>query len=367
MQKKKDNTLLFTLEYPPFKGGVASVYGNIVEYWSGEITVLTGDKLLKPHWLFALLRLWRAVRKNKARTVLVGHLLPLGTVTWLLAKIVNIRYTVFLHGMDFAQAVGVARKKKLARRILRDAERIIAMNSYTAGLVQREFGNEIGTKVVVVNPGVNLEISNKNAEIIKRLEERYNLKNKIILLQVGRLVERKGVDKVLEALPAVAKECPDLVYVIVGTGPEQKNYELRIKNDELCDNVFLITDADDAEVNAWYDLCDIFIMISREINGDFEGFGIVYLEANAHGKPVVAGDSGGVRDAVKNDLTGLLVNPESADEIKNAIIKLYHDEFLRRRLGQRGREWVKSFEWREQVEKMQKILDLSARGGSALS
>ena len=109
----------------------------------------------------------------------------------------------------------------------------------------------------------------------------------------------------------------------MGDGIEKKNYELRIKNYELDEHVLLITDATDEEVNAWYELCDMFIMPAREEDGDFEGFGIVYLEANSYSKPVIAGDSGGVRDAVKDGVNGLLVNPESVEEIKNAIIKLY--------------------------------------------
>src|SRR3990167_7530593 len=97
-------------------------------------------------------------------------------------------------------------------------------------------------------------------------------------------------------------------------------------------------------------------MPARNIDGDFEGFGIVYLEAGVHGKPVIAGDSGGVRDAVKNDLNGLLVNTESTPDIKDAILKLYHDEFFRRRLGQGGREWVKSFAWEDKVSQIKKIV-----------
>ena len=184
------------------------------------------------------------------------------------------------------------------------------------------------------------------------------MEKKIILLQVGRLVKRKGVDKVLEALPEVLKECKDLVYVVVGNGPECSNIELRIKNLELSNYVILIADASDEDVQAWYELCDIFIMPARDIDGDVEGFGIVYLEANAYGKPVIAGDSGGVRDAVKPDLNGLLVNPESTTEIRDAILKLCKDEFLRRRLGQQGREWVRSFDGEKQARKIREILDL---------
>lgn len=122
-------------------------------------------------------------------------------------------------------------------------------------------------------------------------------------------------------------------------------------------HAIIIEDASDEERNAWYDLCDIFIMPARQIEGDVEGFGIVYLEAGLHGKPVIAGDSGGVRDAVVDNLNGLLVNPESGSEIAAAIVKLARDEALRKRLGEQGRERaLKNFDWKKQVERIYKII-----------
>src|SRR3989339_607202 len=358
MAKTKNNTLLFTLEYPPFRGGVANVYGNIVKYWTdASIKVLAGENLCRPHWFFSLWHLWRAVVQYQVKTVLVGQLLPLGTVAYLLSCFKNIDYTVFLHGMDIALAVKIPRKKRLAKKILTNAKHIIALNSYVPKVLQKNFGNAFAGKVVVVNPGVETT-KQQNNKTTKQLITKYNLEKKIILLQVGRLVKRKGVDKVLEALPEVLKECKDLVYVVVGNGPECSNIELRIKNLELSNYVILIADASDEDVQAWYELCDIFIMPARDIDGDVEGFGIVYLEANAYGKPVIAGDSGGVRDAVKPDLNGLLVNPESTTEIRDAILKLCKDEFLRLRLGQQGREWVRSFDGEKQARKIREILDL---------
>ncbi|MBU4015184.1 glycosyltransferase family 4 protein [Patescibacteria group bacterium] len=110
---------------------------------------------------------------------------------------------------------------------------------------------------------------------------------------------------------------------------------------------------DDESRNAWYKICDIFIMPARNIKGDFEGFGIVYLEANLAGKPVIAGNSGGARDAVENGVNGLLVNPEDINEISNAIIKLAQDENLRKKLGEQGRERsIREFSWEKQAEKI---------------
>ncbi|PIR92274.1 hypothetical protein COU01_02655 [Candidatus Falkowbacteria bacterium CG10_big_fil_rev_8_21_14_0_10_44_15] len=360
--KQNSNVLLFTLEYPPAIGGVANYYGNLVKYWpDGEIQILAGEKLIKPHWLFGLWHLWRAIRKFDIKIVLVGQILPLGTVAWLLSRVpgVKFNYVVFLHGLDLTSALKVPRKKKLTGKILAGAQKIIAANSYTAKLA-REIVEQ--GKIEVINPGVDRRITD-NAQLITQIKEKYNLQRKLVLLQVGRLVARKGVDKVLEAFTvetrhgaSLLKECPNLIYVIIGNGPATSNIQYLISKHNIQNNVLLITNADDSEVNSWYELCDIFIMPARNIDGDFEGFGIVYLEANAYGKPVIAGDSGGVRDAVQNGVNGLLVDPESVEEISNAIIKLAQDESLRKKLGEQGRERARQFNWQVQVEKVMKAL-----------
>ncbi len=372
----KDNTLLFTLEYPPQIGGVATYYSNVVKHWpsfakatddkpffasfnakaiddknatddksSGGIFVLTGKKLTKPHWIFSVFYLWRAIKKYKVKTVLVGHVLPLGTVAYWLSRIIRFDYVVFIHGMELGIINKHARKKKITRKILANAKKVITANNYTGELL-KELVDE--NKIEIVNPGIETRVTH-NAQRIAQLREKYNLEGKKILLQVGRLVERKGFDKVIEVLPNVQKEYQNIVYVLVGTGHCPVHTDIK--------NLICITDADDNEIQAWYELCDIFIMPSRNVDGDFEGFGIVYLEANAHGKPVIAGDSGGVRDAVQNGVNGLLVNPESVEEIKNAIVKLCKDEELRVKLGEQGREWVKKFSWEKQIEKIVKLLN----------
>ncbi|MFH1662066.1 MAG: glycosyltransferase family 4 protein [Candidatus Falkowbacteria bacterium] len=360
--------LLFTLEYPPFKGGVANYYDNLVKYWEkpDEIFVLHNNenKLIKkwifPRWLLAILQLWISVKKNNIKHILVGHVLPLGTATYFVSRFIKIPYSVILHGMDFAFALKNNRKKVITKKILNNAENIICGNSYTAGLVKEFLGDEKGGKVKVVNPGISSRFKNIDLRFKSLLEHKYNLRNKIVLLSVGRLVKRKGFDKVIESLPEVLKKVPNLVYIIVGNGSEILNLKSKILNLNLKDNIIIITDADDKERNSWYNTSDIFIMPSRNIDGDFEGFGIVYLEANLAGKPVIAGDSGGVRDAVVDNLNGLLVDPESKDEIYNAIIKLAEDEELREKLGEQGRERVvREFRLEKQVKKIYDIYNNS--------
>lgn len=357
-------TLLFTLEYPPFRGGVANYYGNLVKYWPepNDISVLRNnngrlinDKLPFLKWLPAYFALRRKIKQEKTGHILVGQILPLGTVSLIYHKFYKIKYSIILHGMDLAYALKRPRKKWLVKKILRQAEKIICTNNYTAEMARQIFPG-IEPKLALVNPGVE-NLTASNPQLIKRLKEKYNLENKIILLSVGRLVKRKGFDKVVKVMPAVLKQRPNLVYVILGAGEEINNLKSQISNLKLEKNIIIIAGATDDEKNLWYNLCDIFIMTSKNIAGDFEGFGIVYLEANLAGKPVIAGRSGGVADSVIDGQTGLMVNPENINEIADAVIKLAENPNFRQRLGEQGRvRAIKEFNWEKQINKIYKVI-----------
>lgn len=361
-------TLLFTLEYPPFKGGVANYYNNLVKYWpeSKNMAVLNNNdsKLIKgwlwPKWLLAIWHLWRIAKKEKISYILVGQVLPLGTATWILSYFVNYKYSVILHGMDFTNALQTARKRWITMKIFKKTEKIICANSYVAELVKGVLDDGQAKKVSVVNPGIeNKDLRFKNEDLRFKFLKKHNIENKIILFSIGRLVKRKGFDKVIAAMPKVLKQAPNLIYVIAGDGPD-KYYLKKLAEDK--ENIIFLEKITDEEKWAWLNLSDIFIMPSRQIKEDFEGFGIVYLEANLCGKPVIAGDSGGVRDAVKDKVSGLLVDPEDTNKIADAIIKLAKDKNLREKLGKQGGERViKEFNWGKQVKKIYEIIKLPSQ------
>ena len=425
-------TLLFTLEYPPFLGGVANYYKNLVQYWPqpSQIFVLNNNenKLICPKlpflkWLPAFFALWKNIYKNKINHILVGHILPLGTVTYLISKFLKIEYSVILHGMDFSFATKTKRKKILTKLILKNSQHIICANNYTANLV-KEFLGDASKKITVVNPGISQQSKIKNKEFKINLFNKHNLKNKFVILTVCRFVKRKGVDMVLKSLPQVLKKIKDknfnnksvrsvssdenqwsnLKYIILGSGEEIKNYKTQIKNLKLDKNVIIISNASEEEKNTFYDLSDIFVMPARNIRtqrqnnshtcitsschlylknpstyldtfqnfskksninlcakcksyftaesyGDFEGFGIVYLEANLHKLPVIAGDAGGVRDAVVDGVNGLLVDPNSINDIGDKIIELAQNKNLKNKLGEQGyTRAIKDFNWRNKVK-----------------
>ncbi len=373
------NALLFTLEYPPFYGGVANYYGNLVKHWptdSGKIFVLaqknkdnaqdfkySGDNVfyanllgapIWPRWIWSFFYLWRIVKSKNIKHIIVGHILPLGIVAYYFSYLTGVPYTVVLHGMDFTFSQAIRRKKKISQKILARAENIICANSYTASLVKEILSEEDRRKVKVVNPGIDPNIPFITTEEKQVLRKKYHLEDKIILFSIGRLVKRKGFDKVIEALPEVLQAVPNLYYVLAGDGEDKKYIKEKARGIK---NIIFLGKITEQEKWKWLASCDIFIMPARNRNSDFEGFGIVYLEAGLAGKPVIAGDSGGVRDAVVGGKTGILVNPRDISRIANAIIKLALDQKLRQELGQAGRErTVSQFNWQEKARKFAEII-----------
>ena len=364
-------TLLFTLEYPPFKGGVANYYGNLAKYWpiSESLKVLDNNRnelIIREtngflSWWPSISAFKRYFDKEKPDYVLVGQILPLGTVVCFWSLFKTIKYGVFLHGMDFSFAFRTPWKKFLTKLILKRADKIISANSYVAGRVL-EFYPEFEYKSETVNPGVIDTSPIVSADDLDSLRSQYNIDGKTILLSVGRLVKRKGVDRVIEALRQLPDEkAHNLIYFIAGEGPEEKYLRELVPFKDIKKIIFLGNITED-EKWLWLNLCDIFIMPARDIRGDYEGFGIVYLEANLCGKPVIAGDVGGVRDAVINNFNGLLIDSEKIDNIISSINTLAENPELRKKLGLQGQaRAIKDFNWEKQVNKLVGIISQSQK------
>jgi len=238
---------------------------------------------------------------------------------------------------------------------IKNAENIICVSNYTAELTKNFLNEKLHSKIKIVNPGIASELK-VDKQLVEEIKIKHNLTNKIVLFSVGRLVKRKGFDNVIKALPEILKSVPNLYYVIAGDGPDKIYLKELAKG---IDNIIFLGLSTDKEKWAWLSLCDIFITPARNINGDFEGFGIVYLEANLAGKPVIAGDSGGIRDAVQGAYSGILVDPENVDRIAGAIIGLAQDAKLKIKLGEQGRDRaIKEFNWSKQVAKIFQCLCL---------
>jgi len=365
--QNKINYLLVTLDYPPAVGGVAHYYSHLVKYWPDERPLavldnsrgqLLDEKRRCLKWWPAALNLRRSIKDRGINYLLIGQILPLGTAAWLLSKILPIRYAVFLHGYDFNVGWNQSRKRWLMKAVLKNADKIICANSYTAAAAQKAVTG-LSDKTAVVNPGIDADPLVYDEHQIDDLKTRHHLHGKTVLLTVGRLVVRKGVDMALEGLNLALKRSPRLAFIIIGQGDGYEDLRAKIANLGLKDYVQILGGVDDEAKRRWYKLADIFIMTPRAIGPDVEGFGIVYLEAGLAGKPFIAVDSGVVADAVEDNVTGLLVDPLDSGAIAAAIVKLADYPNLRHRLGDAGRRRaLRDFNWPGQAKKIYQVLSL---------
>jgi phosphatidyl-myo-inositol dimannoside synthase len=254
--------------------------------------------------------------------------------------------TIAVHGRELLltpwQRVPLAQRAydSVRQRTLLTCDRILGNSRFTAGLV-RALGvpDEL---VRITHCGTDPE--RFQATDASELRARHGLGKRPVLLTIARLVMRKAIDLVLQAFAEVRTRVPDAMYVIAGDGPDLER--LRGLAARFGDAVRFVGPLTDAELPAWYSVGDVFVMPSRSEPPDVEGFGIVFLEASACERAVVAARVGGVPDAVAEGVSGFLITPGDERELAARLVELLLDPARRNELGRRGRERVLAeFTW----------------------
>ena len=395
MPNELKKSLLITLDFPPRLGGVATYYHSVCKNLPADKIVVLAPKqegaesfdqaqnftiirkkmlgqfpevwpkslggiikiISRIKWLSIIRHLASVAKTHKIEIIQAGQILPLGTLAWLFWRRKKIPYIFYAHGLDITLPQRFMRKKTLLKKIIVNAKGMVA-NSYFTKDELVKLGAD-SKKIIVVYPCPNLELQQVSETETAKIINDYGLKNKKILLTVGRLVERKGHDLTIKSLPKIIKQVPNVAYLIVGSGPREKYLKDLTVQSGLSEHVQFIGAVDQKKLAALYQVCDAFIMPSRQLaNGDVEGFGIVYLEANLFGKPAIGGKSGGVPEAIVDGKTGLLVDPNSVNEIALAAIKLLTDPAYAERLGLQGLERVSNeFNWFSQTAKIKSLLN----------
>jgi phosphatidylinositol alpha-1,6-mannosyltransferase len=179
---------------------------------------------------------------------------------------------------------------------------------------------------------------------------------------VGRLVHRKGQDKLIEAMPSILKSNPNAILVLIGAGPRAKKLEALVAKYKIYSNVLFLGRVSYKELPEHLAMADLFIMPSRSrlFGLEIEGLGIVYLEASSCGLPVIAGESGGAPDAVRVGETGFLVDGTNPNAIAEVVSGALSDLPRLRKMGDNGRKWtVENWSWSIWGEKFAELLTLN--------
>lgn len=361
--------LLVARSYPPLVGGIekymANLYGRIErncdvstlwhksahEYDSLDRCSVTRT----PSWTNIFIRKKLALLPLFLQSLIMAARKPYsqfhceqiqsGIIGLVLGTLFRKPYIVYAYGME----VSGGGSKWLKRMVFRRAARIVTISEFTREqLINRMHVDP--EQIVKITPGVDTSYFKPE----KSATERSNFSGRRVVLTVGRVVggtRNKGHDKVIEAIPLLLERFPTLLYVVAGAGDGLDDLKRLTERLGVVDHVDFIGSPSDEELPVLYNACDVFIMPSRSevkdgVEHGSEGFGIVYVEAAACGKPAIGTTMGGAADAVVHGETGLLVDPNSVNAIADAISTLLSDSELAMNLGDKGLNRARqSFDW----------------------
>ena len=283
-------------------------------------------------------------RSHGCDAVWFGAAAPLGLLAGGLRRRAGIERAVSLtHGHEIGWAA-LPGARQLLRRIARDNDVVTYLTEFQRVRLDRALGAL--TELERLTPGVDVDAYHPGVDG-SAVRATWGLSDRPVVVCVSRLVPRKGQDMLIRALPEIRRRVPGAALLVVGGGPYRKKLTDLARSQGVERDVVFTGTVPWEELPAHYAAGDVYAMPCRTRGAglDVEGLGIVYLEASATGLPVVAGDSGGAPDAVRQGETGFVVGGRDVPALADRVARLLGDEELARRMGAAGREWVER-EWR---------------------
>jgi len=350
---KPNPILVITELYLPTKGGTAVWFDEVYRRLGGkEIHVVTADVpsaaehdaahpntvhrlSLRRHWWlkpeslamyakFFFKSLGLALR-HRFQAAHAGRVLPEGLVAWLVARIVCIPAVIYAHGEEITtwRQPGKFRAMRFAYR---HADRIVANSEFTRDeLIKLGVAPE---RITLIYPGVDIERFRPGLPCDDLKASIGLTAGQKLILSVGRLSRRKGFDMVIRSLPELLRQGLDVRYALIGIG-EDRDYLTSLAQElGVGDRLHMLGHVLPEDLPRWYNACDVFAMPNREISGDTEGFGMVFVEAAACGKPALAGLAGGTGAAVVDGFTGRRAEGAELAEVVGALRELLADAAL---------------------------------------
>jgi len=377
-------SLLIASTFPPIHGGSAVVYENLCLHLPpGSVRVLAAKRnylnnreiegwqqhdaeveypvdridFLRPLMLPApanmLVSAWRLlcsdlilyartlattawlVRRHRINTIVVGELV---TGSWLglaMRNLFGCKVIIYVHGEEITTETGGRLAGHRRVQYLQAADKVVAVSSFTCDALTHLMGMR-PEKIALIHNGVDTDRFTPGPPSA-HLIEKHQLQGKRMILSVGRLVTRKGVDMAIRAVGRLKHEMPELRYLIVGDGENRAELEQVIRDEGLSEIVTLVGKTTDDDLLGYLRTCELFILPNRTMpNGDTEGFGLVFREANACRKPVIGGRAGGVVEAVVEGVSGLLVDGTDVEAIAGTIKAVLGDPALAANLSAGG-------------------------------
>lgn len=368
--------LIITLEYPPQIGGVQNYVHQFASALIPEQVVVLAPRIkgaeefdrsqkfktirkyllfpffIWPRWLKLFFQVLAIVKKERINIIYLHHVLPVGYVAWLIKKIKKIPYLVFSHGTDIEAGTKNFWKKKMFQIVAESSEQII----FNSNSLRRRFLAKLpefeDISAVIYPCPENIFYQIPRPETIAELKAHYALEGKKVMLSVSRLAEGKGLTHLLRILPKILEKVPNLVWLVIGEGPKKEFLLTEIQKNYLQNAVRFIGEVPHDQLNNFYHLADLFVLLTHPDEGREEGLGLVFLEAAAAGVPAVAGKSGGVEEGVLNGETGIIVDIYRGDKmVVDNIVEMFNNVKFAQKLADNAQMRMENeFVWKKQLQ-----------------
>ncbi len=279
--------------------------------------------------------------------------LPEGLVAWLVARMTFRPVVIYAHGEELT-SWGRGGKYRAMRFALRHADRVIANSEHTRATLLGM--GVLPARVTLIYPGVDVAVFRPGLDVAGLRESLDIRPDERLVFSVGRLSRRKGFDQVIRAVAQLRAEGVAVRYVIAGIGEDADYLDGLIAQHALQGIAHRIGAVSEADLPRWMNACDVFAMPNREINGDNEGFGMVFIEAAACGKPSLAGEAGGTGSAVLDGVTGRRIDGRILADVVSALRDLLTNAEQARRWGDAALARVRGeFDWKRVAEKTRRL------------
>jgi phosphatidyl-myo-inositol dimannoside synthase len=357
-------TLVVTNDFPPRVGGVNGYVAELMRRFpGGEVTVLASDwpgagefdatyPQRVERWPFRSMyptgpvreRVEELVRRERPDILLFGAAAPLALMGKAVQRHTGVPYATFTHGVEvWAGQVPVTRA--LLGSVARGAALVMGVSQWAVDQLRQVVGPI--PRVELLPPGIDRTHFHPGVSDAA-VRERHGLDSHPVIGCVARLTLRKGQDKVIRALPWIAREFPEVRFLVVGTGPDEDRLKGLAYRKKVSDRVIFAGEVPFEVLPEYLRAGDVFAMPcrTRKLGLEVEAFGLAFLEASAVGRPCVAGDSGGAPEAVVHGETGFVVDGNEVDEVAEAILELLGEPEKAAKLGAAGADRVhRDFTW----------------------
>ena len=285
------------------------------------------------------------LKENKVQGIIADHWKSLELIK------TNKKKYCLIHGKEINHAKNSSINKRIVK-ILNSVEKVIANSEYTKKLAIDNGVDQ--NKVIVINPGID-PVNELNKKSLEKVESLLKIKTPR-LITISRFDKRKNHEKVIMALRNLKQIYPDIVYICIGYGDEEKNIKSLVEELNLNTQVMFFKNISDNLKNALVAKSDIFIMPSVIHKTSVEGFGIAYVEAAQYGIPSIGGKDGGASDAIEHNKTGMICDGNNLDEIYASLNSMIENKkYLE--LGKNAKEYVSKFNWEKIILEYKKILN----------